>query len=202
MLRTALYVVAAAVLIVGAAVAVLPGLRTLVLPGQEGAGRGEAAIGGPFVLTDHTGQRVTEATYDGKLKLVFFGFTFCPDICPTELMRVGAALDMLAEDAAAEVVALFVSIDPERDTPEAMATYLSYFHPGIVGLTGTPEEVQVAAKAYRVYYAKAEDAGSAGGYTMNHTALVYLMDRDGTYLRHFSQNATEEQIAEAIRAAL
>lgn len=201
MRRTALYYIIAALLVVGAAIAALPGLRGLVFPSDPASGRGEALIGGPFTLTDHTGQRVTETTYQGKLTLVFFGFTFCPDICPTELMRVGAVLDLLGEDAD-EVVPLFVTIDPERDTVEAMSTYLSYFHPGIVGLTGTPEEIQAAAKAYRVYYAKAEDPGSEGGYTMNHTALVYLMDRDGTYLRHFSQNATEEDMAAAIRAAL
>ena len=161
---------------------------------------GEALIGGPFELTDQDGNKVTDQTYKGKLMLIYFGFTFCPDACPTALGVMSAALDKL--DVAAErVVPMLITVDPERDTPPVLKDYVSNFHPRMVGLTGTPEQVAQAAKAYRVFYQKASGA-TAGDYLMDHTLLIYLMDGEGKYLKHFTPDATPDQIADEIRKHL
>ena len=161
---------------------------------------GEALVGGPFQLTDQDGNAVTEQTYKGKLMLVYFGFTYCPDACPTALGVMSAALDKL--DVAAErVVPILITVDPERDTPQVLKDYVSNFHPRMVGLTGTPEQIAQVAKAYRVYYQKA--AGATGGdYLMDHTLLIYLMDGEGKYLANFSASATPDDIAAKIREYL
>lgn len=163
-------------------------------------GSGEALVGGPFQLTDQDGNAVTEQTYKGKLMLVYFGFTYCPDACPTALGVMSAALDKL--DVAAErVVPILITVDPERDTPQVLKDYVSNFHPRMVGLTGTPEQIAQVAKAYRVYYQKA--AGATGGdYLMDHTLLIYLMDGEGKYLANFSASATPDDIAAKIREYL
>jgi len=161
---------------------------------------GEALIGGPFQLTDQDGNKVTDQTYKGKLMLIYFGFTFCPDACPTALGVMSAALDQL--DVAAErVVPILITVDPERDTPAVLKDYVSNFHPRMVGLTGTPEQVAEVAKAYRVYYQKA--AGATGeDYLMDHTLLIYLMNGEGKYVTHFGPDATPEQMADEIRKHL
>lgn len=161
---------------------------------------GEALVGGPFTLTDQDGNTVTDQTFKGKLMLIYFGFTFCPDACPTALGVMSAALDKL--DVAAErVVPILISVDPERDTPQVLKEYVANFHPRMVGLTGTPEQVAQVAKAYRVWYEKA--AGAAGSdYLMNHTVLIYLMDGDGKYLANFGPDATPDQVADEIRKHL
>ena len=115
-----------------------------------GSGSGEALVGGPFRLTNHLGQTVTEADFRGKYMLVFFGFTFCPDICPTELQVMTHALETMGASGA-RITPVFVTIDPERDTPDVMKAYVENFGPNLVGLTGTPEEIAAVAKAYRVY---------------------------------------------------
>jgi protein SCO1/2 len=161
---------------------------------------GEALVGGPFTLTDQDGNAVTDQTYKGKLMLIYFGFTFCPDACPTALGVMSAALDKL-DTAADRVVPMLITVDPERDTPQVLKDYVSNFHPGMVGLTGTPEQVAEVAKAYRVYYQKA--AGATGeDYLMDHTLLIYLMDGEGKYITHFGPDATPDQIADEIRKHL
>lgn len=162
---------------------------------------GKALVGGPFTLTDHTGQTVTQETYAGKLKLMYFGFTFCPDACPTRMLAVTRALNMLKEKELEKLQPLLVSIDPERDTPEVMATYVQNFHPSLVGLTGTPEQVEAAAKAYRVTYYKVPSE-ELGSYLMDHTDIVYLMDANNEYLTHFSYTSTPEEIAKTLRKFL
>jgi protein SCO1/2 len=166
-----------------------------------GAGAtGAARVGGPFSLMDHTGRAVTDADYRGRLMLVYFGFTFCPDVCPTDLQAMAGALDSLGPDAG-QVSALFVTVDPERDTPERLAAHVALFHPGIAGLTGTPEQIREAARAYKVYYAKA--AGSdPGAYSMDHSAFIYLMGRDGGFLEVIPHGADAGRIAEAVRRHL
>jgi len=165
-----------------------------------GAMTGEALIGGPFELIDQNGATVTDQTYRGKLMLIYFGFTFCPDACPTALGIMSAALDKL--DVAAErVVPMLITVDPERDTPQVLKEYVSNFHPRMVGLTGTPEQIAAVAKAYRVYYQKAAGA-TAGDYLMDHTLLIYLMDGEGKYVAHFGPQATPDEIAEEIRKHL
>ena len=161
---------------------------------------GTALIGGPFTLTDHRGERRSEADFQGRYMLIFFGYTYCPDICPTTLTTVSQGLDILAESEAAKAAAVtpvFVSIDPARDTPSALADYMSHFHPAMVALTGSEEEVAVAAKAYRIFYQKVvqEDASD---YLMDHSSIVYLMAPDGSYVSHFTHASTAEEIAEGL----
>lgn len=157
-------------------------------------------IGGPFSLTDHTGAPVTEASYRGRLMLIFFGFTHSPDVCPTELQVIAEVLDGLGDDAA-RIAPLFVTVDPERDTPEALARYVDLFDPRIVGLTGTPEQIAAIARAYRVYYAKVHPP-DATDYTMDHSSFVYLMDEQGRFVGLFRHGAPAGEITAAIRAHL
>lgn len=160
---------------------------------------GEALVGGPFQLTDHTGKAVTEQDYLGENLLIYFGFTYCPDVCPTELSKVAAAVDMLPADA--NVTPVFITIDPERDGVEEVKAYAEAFHPKMVGLTGTPEQIRAVAKAYRVYYAKAASSG-ATDYLMDHSSIIYFMGEDGKYIAHFTIEATAAEMAEQMREAL
>ena len=158
---------------------------------------GEALIGGPFALTDHRGERRTDADFKGRYMMIFFGYTYSPDICPTTLTTVTQGLDILAETEgakAAAVTPVFVSVDPERDTTQALADYVSHFHPSMVAMTGTPEEVAVAAKAYRAFYKKVE-VDDASDYLVDHSPIIYLMGPDGRYLTHFNHLTTAEEIA-------
>lgn len=162
---------------------------------------GAALIGGPFELVMHDGTTVTNETFNGELMLIYFGFTYCPDVCPTELQIMSAALDQLGNDAE-EVRPILISIDPERDTVEAMAQYVSNFHPRMTGLTGTPEQIAGAAKAYRVYYERVTDPSSNAAYTMDHSSIVYLMGKDGGFITHFGPGTRPEKMAETIREAI
>ena len=157
---------------------------------------GEALIGGPFTLTDQHGARVTEQDFAGRFMLVYFGYTFCPDICPTSLTVMAAALDQLPEAQAEQVVPILITVDPARDTVEQLADYAPLFHPRLVALTGSEEEVREAARAYRVYYHVPEEDGDA--YLVDHSTFVYLMGPDGSYRTHFGIDASPEAMAEAI----
>lgn len=158
-----------------------------------------SAIGGPFRLVDHTGQTVTDADLKGRPFLVFFGFTHCPDICPTTLFEVSEILSKLGKDAD-RVNALFVTVDPERDTQEKLKDYLSSFHPRLRGLTGEPAAIAAMEKTYRVYSKKVPLDG--GGYTMDHTALVYLMDKEGRFVAPFNMKRRPEDAAAELRKYL
>jgi len=163
---------------------------------------GEVLIGGPFELVDQQGQTRRDSDFRGRHMLVYFGYTYCPDICPTSLMAMTQALDILGRadsGLAEEVVPLFITIDPERDTVQALAAYAPNFHANLVALTGTAEQVAAAAEAYRVYYAKAE-TGEASEYLMDHSSFIYLMDPEGRYLAHFPHSATAESIAKSLKA--
>ncbi|MBL1419359.1 MAG: SCO family protein [Alphaproteobacteria bacterium] len=161
-----------------------------------------ALIGGDFALTDHNGQAVTQADYAGTKKLVFFGFTNCPAVCPTELYNISATLDELGAEDAKKLQVLFISIDPETDTPELMKEYVEAFHDDFIGLTGTVAQVAKAAKAYRVYYAKIPEEDSEMGYTMDHSAYSYLMDEDNKYLTHLPPNSQIEDMVAKIKEFL
>ena len=161
---------------------------------------GTALIGGPFTLSDHTGKRVTESDYRGKFMLVFFGYTYCPDICPAELQVVAAALDELG-DKAKDIQPIFITVDPERDTVQQMGEYVENFHPTQVGLTGSAEEIAKVAKAYRVYYARVEDQGD-GDYLMDHSSILYLMDRDGKFVTHFNYGTDAKALSKALAERL
>lgn len=169
------------------------------------AGRGPApmtqasAVGGPFRLVDQTGAEVTEAALKGKPSLIFFGFTHCPDICPTTLFDVSEIYKALGGDGD-KVRVFFVSVDPERDTPAVLKEYLSSFDPRLRGLTGDPAAVAAMEKAFRVYSKKVPLDG--GGYTMDHTALVYLMDKQGRFVAPFSLKRKPEEAAADLRRYL
>ena len=158
-----------------------------------------AAIGGPFKLTDQDGHAVTDQELKGRPFLVFFGFTNCPDVCPTTLFEVSEILRALGPDAD-RTRALFITVDPERDTPAVMKEYLSSFDPHLSGLTGDPAAVAAVAKAYRVYFKKVPL--DQGGYTMDHTAIVYLMDKAGRFVSPFSLKRTTDAAAADLRRYL
>jgi protein SCO1/2 len=158
-------------------------------------------LGGPFSLTDHSGRAVTQADFADRFMLVYFGFTFCPDVCPTELGIIASALDDLAPAEAARVTPVFVSIDPERDTPAAMADYVARFHPRMVGLTGTPDQVAAAARAYRVFYARVQRPDMTD-YVMDHSSFIYLVGPDGRVRALFRPQTPPEAIAQAVRSQL
>ena len=158
-----------------------------------------SAIGGPFSLVDQTGKPVTEADLKGKPSLMFFGFTHCPDICPTALFDMTQLYKALGRDAD-KLQAYFVSVDPERDTPAILKEYLSSFDPRLRGLTGDPAAVAAMEKAYRVYSKKLPLDG--GGYTMDHTALVYLMDKEGRFVAPFNLKRKPEEAAAELKRYL
>ena len=162
---------------------------------------GQALIGGPFELVGKGGKTITDKDFRGRHMLVFFGFTHCPDICPAELQIMSAALDDLAEKAD-RIVPVFITVDPERDTSDVITAYVENFGPNFVGLTGSPEAIAEAAKAYRVTYQKFEDEGSSDSYSVDHSALVYLMGPDGKFVTHFPYGTSPEKMAETLRRYL
>jgi protein SCO1 len=158
-----------------------------------------AAIGGPFQLTDQDGRSVTEQDLLGKPSLVFFGFTHCPDVCPTTLFDISQVMHALGPDAE-RARALFITVDPERDTQSVLKDYLSSFDPHISGLTGDLPAITAVAKEYRAYFKKVTIDG--GGYTMDHTAITYLMDKDGRFVSPFNLKRTTEDAAADLRRHL
>jgi protein SCO1/2 len=155
------------------------------------------AIGGPFELVDQTGRTITDETYRGKWLLVYFGYTHCPDACPTALNNIAVALDELGPRRKA-VQPLFITVDPERDTVPVMKDYTAAFASDIVGLTGTQEQVGRAARAYRVY-AKKHPTGTAGDYDMDHSSIVYLMDPKGRFVANFTHETTPDRMAARLK---
>jgi protein SCO1/2 len=194
-------------LFAGACVAIAAALATvtvIVVQGREradavseGTLTGQPAVGGPFQLVNQDGQPVDQTMLDGKWSLVFFGFTYCPDYCPTTLTSLEATRQLLGPDAE-DLQIVFVSIDPERDTPQALKDYLSSdgFPPGVIGLTGTPEQVAEAARVYRAYFQK---VGDGEDYTMNHSLTVYLMGPDGRFRSALGHDLGPERSAQLIR---
>lgn len=162
-----------------------------------------AAIGGPFQLMDHNGQAVREADFAGQFMLIYFGFTHCPDFCPTELQVMGNAVDALGPDGA-RVVPIFITVDPERDTPAHIKDYVAAFHPRMIGLTGTLAQIEAAAKAYKVYFKKQPGPGGEAGddYQVDHTVFVYLMGPDGTLRSMFRHGTSATAMSSEIRAQL
>jgi protein SCO1/2 len=169
-----------------------PGAGGVVLP--QGV-----ALGGAFRLTDHTGRAVTEADFAGRFLLLYFGFTWCPDVCPTELGVIAATLDELGAEEA-RVVPVFVTIDPERDSVAQMADYVERFHPRMVGLTGSPEQIAEIARRYRVFYARVAPREPGGHYLMDHSSFIYLVGPDGMVRAMFRPNTAPEAIAATLRA--
>ena len=154
------------------------------------------AIGGPFHLTDQNGKAVSDADLKGKWQLVFFGYTHCPDTCPTALNEIALALDQLGVKRD-EVEIVFITVDPERDTPEVMKSYVQSFDAPIIALTGSPDAVAQAAKAYRVYYAK--HPRGDGDYDMDHSAVIYVMNPEGRFTATFTPDSTADAIAQRLQ---
>ena len=194
-----------AFVIAGFLIGAIAGAAVLLVANPQGGqpvqSSGAALIGGPFSLVGADGKPVTDRNFRGRYMLIFFGFTHCPDICPAELQVIAQALEQLG-DKAKKVVPVFVTLDPERDTPEAMANYVKSFGPNFVGLTGSQEAIAAAAKAYRVAYSKVENKDSAGDYSVDHSALAYLMDPEGRYVTHFSYGLSTDQMAEKLEKLL
>jgi protein SCO1/2 len=162
---------------------------------------GGVSMGGAFAMRDQDGRAVTQADFGGTLLVGYFGYSFCPDVCPTELATIANAFDLLTPEEAARATPLFVSVDPQRDTPEQLKGYVSNFHPRMVGLTGTPEQVAAIAKQFRVFYAKVERP-EMSEYLMDHSSFVYLIGTDGRVRALLRPQSSAEDIAAAIRAQL
>jgi len=161
----------------------------------------KALIGGSFSLIDHHGNKVTDQDYRGKYMLIYFGYTYCPDVCPTELQIMTDALDQLPKETLAQIAPLFITVDPERDTVPIMAQYVAAFHPAMIGLTGSKEQIRAVKSAYRVYAAreKTPEGGDAAAYLMSHTSYIYLMDRKGDYITHFNPASDAKAMARRLR---
>lgn len=192
----------AVVLVAFAAAAITLGWWRVDGPGRPSSGGSVstplADVGGAFTSTDHTGRKVTHADYLGKPTLVFFGFTHCPEVCPTTLFELTTLLGKLGPEAD-KLNVLFVTVDPERDTPAQLALYLQSFDPRIVGLSGTQAELDAALKAYKAY---ARRIPTAEGYTMDHTASVYLMDAEGRFRSLIDYHEEQELALAKVRLLL
>jgi protein SCO1/2 len=194
-------IVAVALLIV-MAVGVLAIRQWFAPPGEDRPGDVAAVrIGGPFTLVDHHGRMVTDADFRGRYMLIYFGYTFCPDVCPTSLSRNFEALDLLGDKADA-IVPILISVDPERDTPEHLRDYVTFFGDGLVGLTGSAEQIRAVADAYRVYYAKAKPESTDAPYLVDHSSFTYLMAPDGRFVQFFRHETGAAEMAERLRKLL
>ncbi|MCF6196471.1 MAG: SCO family protein [Emcibacter sp.] len=160
----------------------------------------KALIGGPFSLIDHHGKNVTNEDFKGKYMLIYFGYTYCPDVCPMELQIMATALDQLPKKTLAEIAPLFITVDPDRDTVEVMAQYAPAFHPDLIGLTGSMEQIKTVKKAYRVYGAKEKlaEGDDPDSYLVSHTSYIYLMDRNGEYVTHFKSRTDPAEMAKRL----
>ncbi len=158
---------------------------------------GKADIGGAYELVDHRGKAVTDKDFVGRAQLIFFGFAYCPDICPTALQKMAAALELAGREVAPAYQPIFITVDPKRDTPKMLAQFVTAngFPPGLVGLTGTQAQIDQVKKVFKVYGAKVDAPSSAAGYTFDHTSLIYMMDKNGEFIDVFSHRATPEDIA-------
>ncbi len=182
------------------ALAVAIAAAALLWKGSPVAVVGEALVGGPFTMTSQDGKRVTEKDFLGRYMLVFFGFTYCPDVCPTELQVMTAAIAELGAGGKS-IQPVFVSVDHERDTPENVKAYVGNFGTGLIGLTGSAEDVAAIAKAYRVFYQKVPGTG-AEDYTFDHSSIIYLMGPDGKFRKHFTYTTDPKALAEGLRDAM
>jgi len=176
-------------------------LSLLMVPMQVLSAQDPTAIGGPFKLVDQNGHAVTDQRYHGKPVLLYFGFTTCPDVCPTDLARLQRIARRVQQAGGPSLTRIFVSIDPARDTPAKMKNYVSLFGADMVGLTGTPAQIEAITDRYHVYYRKVP-YGKTGQYMMDHSTFVFLLDSKGRYVDHFGRSADEAQVVGRIVAGL
>jgi cytochrome oxidase Cu insertion factor (SCO1/SenC/PrrC family) len=191
--------IVAAILIIAAFA--IAALALTQWPTKGPMGSGTALIGGPFTMVNQKGETVTEKNFEGKYTIYFFGFTFCPDVCPTELQVLTAALKELGPDAA-KITPVFVSVDPERDSPKIIGEYVANFDPRFVGLTGTPEQLAVMARAFHIYYKKVANENDAQNYGMDHPSILYLMEPDGKFAKHFPYTTDAKKLALELKSVL
>ncbi|KAL0716931.1 hypothetical protein Bca4012_066253 [Brassica carinata] len=163
---------------------------------KEGPSAGKAAIGGPFSLVRDDGKRITEKDLMGKWTILYFGFTHCPDICPDELIKLSASIDKIKDKSGVDVVPVFISVDPERDTVEQVHEYVKEFHPKLVGLTGSPEEIKSVARSYRVYYMKTEEEDS--DYLVDHSIVMYLMSPEMSFVKFYGKNHDVDSLTDGV----
>lgn len=173
----------------------------LAEPAGKSRNAGGTNIGGPFTLVNTQGETVRASDFDGQYRLIYFGYTYCPDICPTTLVDMTRGLDKLAEHAPAkakDIKPIFITVDPQRDDVGAVRAYIENFHPRFAGLTGSPEQVKNAAQAFHVYYEKVKKDRPEGEYLMNHSSYIYLLGPDGRYIDHFKHTTKADKLAEAL----
>lgn len=165
------------------------------------ANQGMPDIGGTFELIDHTGQKRTDRDFRGKFMMVYFGYRYCPDICPTALSTMTESLEMLGSKAQ-HIQLLFITVDPERDKIEDLAEYIQNFHPNFIALTGEAAQIERARKAYRVFAVRAEEKVQSTDYLIDHSSIIYVMNRQGKFIAHFNHATPAEQIVKALRKVL
>jgi protein SCO1/2 len=164
---------------------------------------GGAVFGGPFVLQNSQGQTMRDSDFRGRWMLVYFGYTYCPDICPTTLSNIAHALGGLPKVDSDKLVPLFISLDPERDTPALIGDYAKAFSPALIALTGTPDQVAAAAKAYKVFYRKVVDKNNdPKAYTMDHSSLIYLMNPEGQFVTYYDDKITASAMSSDLKQRL
>jgi protein SCO1 len=188
-------------MLIWAAMAVLlAGLAaTGLLQRQPQPAAGSALFGGPFQLIDQRGRSQSEAILKGHYSLIYFGYTFCPDVCPTDVASLTAGLldfETASPKRGKDILPIFITVDPERDTPQALATFLTAFHPRMIGLTGTPEAARKAREAWKIYAARARDGGKGKDYYVDHQAMIFLTGPDGRYISHIGNNPRPEAIVQ------
>ncbi len=191
------------VLGIAVALAALLGWMRYATPAAPQGNLAGASLGGPFTLVDQDGKTVREADFAGRYRLIYFGYGFCPDVCPTDLALIGRALkafEVSDPARAAKVVPLFITIDPGRDTPAVLKPFVAAFHPRLIGLTGTPAQISAVARAYGVY-AKRMETGDPGNYLMDHSAMVYLYGRDGRPIAFLPHQGLSVEAISAMLAA-
>ena len=188
-----------AVLIAATAITIAA-MGAFILYSDRGSqGNRIAAIGGPFTLSDQSGRSLTEQDLKGLHSLIYFGYTFCPDVCPTGLQVMSNAMDQLQTDIQQKITPVFITIDPERDTVDQLKSYLGNFHPRIIGLTGTERQIAEVTRAYRVYYAKARGSEGKRDYLMDHSSIIFLMNPEGKYVKHFTHMTAADNLAATLR---
>jgi protein SCO1/2 len=195
MLMASLAVLALAAVTLGA-------VRWLTLAPEQAQPPADVPIGGPFTLVDQNGREVRDEEFRGRLMLVYFGYTYCPDMCPLGLSTIASALDALPAEDRDQVVPVFITVDPERDTVAVMKDYVGQFSPQLVGLTGSQAQIDAAVRAYRVYARRSSTEGADGRYLVDHSTFTYLINRDGKYLAHFGHATPPEEMAQRIEETI
>ena len=174
-------------------------IAAFVLYGGGTGGKIVASIGGPFALVDHNGQPKTDKNFRGRYMLIYFGYTYCPDVCPTALQSMTQAMGRLDPKTQKKIIPIFITIDPQRDTAKQLNAYVDNFYPSMIGLTGTPAEIAKTAGVYRVYFNRAKGADKEStDYLMDHSSIVFLMDPNGEYVTHFTHATPPEKMAERL----